>query len=473
MSSLLPCVLGCANGANGPLAVRRVNDPPQLSPYARSLAPLTPETTTHNVGRPPQDENAADQPLTSVKPRSAPQESLSEPSDPNPLKLSAPTPTERLPKSSGASDEPSILRDEPIQLIVTCPKTIERGEDVTFKINVQNVDHTPLEGVVIVCRLPDGLDFPNAAQRVFRQKLGQLDVDHLESIELTLRCKDFGNHCVEFEVAADGLSEGISQSACVECLVPTSVIPPNPLELTGPTERSVGNRAEFVMTLRNLTGIEQPDVHVQLQYEGVLEPREASAGALRQPCQLQWNLGLLRIDERVQIQVEFECQSTSDETCVTAIVKGRNLNIDPVESCLKITPPEAIDLNIVDRQDPVMIGERVAYVIQVRNTSLQPLSNAVVKLQADGLQPVGLTIGDNESPSGAGFDRITGLITIPLPEKFPPEATQMITLQTLATRAGAGIVTATITGDDHSLQISTTEPTVINSLGSSVAYDDP
>ncbi len=359
-----------------------------------------------------------------------------------------------------------------MQVTVTGPTQAQRGDEVAFQIVIQNVERSTLEGVIVTCRLPEGLVFPDAPQRAFRQRLGQLAADQQETLDLTLRCENFGNHCVEFDVVADAMDDAVSKSACVECTAPTATAPLTSLELTGPIERTVGGRAEFVLTLRNLTGFEQPDVHVRLQHEGVLEPREASAGAIRQPGQLEWDLGLLRVDERVQIQVEFECLSTTDETCLTAIVTGRSLDLAPVESCLKTTPRKTIDLDIVDQQDPVMMGEKVTYVIHVTNAGLQTLSNASVQLQADGLQPVGVTVGDNESPAGAAFDRATGLITVPLIESLAPDVTQTISLQTLATHAGAGNLRAVITQRGTSLSISSAEPTVINPLGSSVAWDD-
>ena len=483
MSGMLLMVVGCASGPNGQLTAWRLTDPPQLSPFARPLTAPIPAHQPHGVGRPaeqpatPQDNQLSppttvrQKPTDSSTPEPEPQERDDSPA------LRAPLPSEEALKTPYADPKLADKPVSPLRLTVFAPASAVQGDEVTFQITVQNDDSTTIEDVIIVCRLQDGLDFFEFPERASQNRLGNLDAQQERTLDLKLKCTGVGQLCVTFEATATGI-ETVTESVCVECTSPaassgTPPLPSEPLELTGPSERTIGSRAEFVLTLRNLTGVEQPNMHVVLQHEGVLEAREASAGAVRRPGRLEWDLGMLRIDERVQIQVEFECLSLTDETCVTATVTGRDLDLGPVEACLRTTPQQEVDLDIVDGQDPVTMGEKVTYVIHVTNAGLQRLSNTSVQLLADGLQPVGLMVDDQPVPKGVLFDRSTGLITIPLSEHLSPDASRTISLQALATRPGAGSLRAMITQDGTSLSVMSAEPTVINPLGNSVAFDKP
>lgn len=481
MGGTLLVLTGCASGPNGQLMSWRLTDPPQLSPFSRPLTAPNSTNQPHDVGRPaqeplvPPDDELT--PPTTV--RQKPADNLTPAPESQNRRdthdLTAPSPSEEALKTPYADPELAKESTSPLQLTVFAPASAVQGDDVTFQITVQNTQSINVEDVKIICRLPDGLDFLDFPERASQNRLGSLEAQQERALDLTLKCSGVGRLCVSFEATAPG-TETVTESVCVECTSPaaSSTNPPidyEPLELTGPTERTIGSRAEFVITLRNITGVEQPNVHVVLRHEGVLESREASAGAVRKPGRLEWDLGMLRIDERVQIQVEFECLSLAEETCVSATVTGRDLDLPPVEACLKTTPQGEVDLDIVDGQDPITMGEKVTYVIQVTNAGLQQLSNASVQLLADGLQPVGLTVDNKPVSASVAFDRASGLITIPLSENLNPDASQTISLQALATRPGAGGLRALLTQDGTPLSVTTTEPTVINPLGNSVAWD--
>ena len=120
-------------------------------------------------------------------------------------------------------------------------------------------------------------------------------------------------------VTAKGIDATTDQQ-CVGCVEPTVRI-----DLVGPMTRTAGGRLECVLTLVNVTGREVSGIVASIDHDGALVPKEASAGATRLPGRLEWDLGLLRVDERVQMQVEFACPTTSEQTCITAKVLGRDM----------------------------------------------------------------------------------------------------------------------------------------------------
>ena len=481
MSGTFLIVFGCASGPNGQLTAWRLTDPPQRSPFARPLTAPIPTGQPHDAGRPAQSQATPQDGELNLPTTVRQKPTESSPSEPateegfDSHDLMAPSPSDDAFPVPYAEFELADKPVSPLKFAVFAPATAFQGDDVTIQITVGNERSTPVEDVIIVCRLPDGLEFLEFPDRASQNKLGSLNARQERTLDLTLNCTGIGQLCVTFEVTGNGI-ETVTESVCVECTSPAASstkppLPSEPLELIGPSERTIGSRAEFVLTVRNLTGIEQPDVHVTLEHEGVLETREASAGAIRRPGRLEWDLGMLRIDERVQMQVEFECLSLTDETRLTASVTGQTFDVRPVKACLKTTPREEVDLDIVDGEDPVTMGEKVTYVIHVTNAGLEKLSNTSLLLLTEGLQPLGLMVDEKPMTSGVSYDRSTGRITIPLSDDLRPDATRTITLQTLATRAGAASLNAIVSQQGTTLSITTSEPTVINPLGNSVALD--
>ncbi len=491
---------------------QRLQDPPQLSPYARSLRQPDPATAPYSASRPVpadqparQEPNKADEqnePLTPILPRRPEANSVPPPiplpdetphvDEPSLQPASPAGPLSAPPPSSlghadasdaneethlheqhtdetdtGQGNGSSVVRGEPLIVSVTAPEEVKVGGEVMFRMTVRNPRAQAVEGVTVLCTLPEGIVFPGAPQRAFRQRAGRLEPQEERSFDLSLRCDQPGVHCVKFRVTAEGLDEML-ESACVTCR-DESVR----LDVSGPSLRTAGNRAEFVVTLMNLTGKEQPDVHVVIEHEPVLEPREASAGALSEPGRLEWDLGLVRVDERVQIQVEFACLSVSEHTCILSRVTGRNLPLQEVESCLQVVPRREMELEITDDQDPVAVGETVFYVVRVTNHGREAVSGLVLQFDSQGLQPLGVTSDGVDLLSSSEFDPLTGVLSVPLGLTLAANATHVISLEAMATNSGRGSVRATVSQRSGSPTFSALEPTVVNALPGAIASGTP
>jgi hypothetical protein len=286
-------------------------------------------------------------------------------------------------------------------------------------------------------------------------------------LELALRAEQAGEQCVEFRISAEGFDD-VSRTACVVCRDERAR-----LEIFGPTERTVGTRAEFVLVLANPTGRELPDVHVLLEHDAVLEPREASAGVRKSPGRLEWDLGMVRIDERVQIQVEFACTSVIERTCLRARVVGRDLEARAADVCLDVLPPRDIEIDVSDEQDPVLVGEKVRYQLRVTNRRPDAVSGLMLQFHPQGVQPIGVIVDGQDVLALSRFDAQTGVLSVPLPSPLRAETVQEITLQTTALHAGAGGLNATLTERTGALEISISEPTVVNAVPGSIAAGSP
>lgn len=465
---------GCVTGRQETQVTRRIQDPPQLSPYGRPLMGQSP----YGVGRPVTPEQYG--PATPILPRQphsvpgeVPQQSGPSLGVPTPDGTTAPPPSS-LDDQSDEEDTPAGESGSvpqtyggPLAVTAESPEDAMVGDEITFTVKIRNTQAEAIEAVTVICSLPEGLSHPTQPQRAFQRELGQMEPRAEQAIDLVLRCDEPGWNCVEFQVSGEGI-EKVTTSACV-AVRDRSV----KLELSGPAQRTAGSRAEYVITMANLTGREQPDVHVILEHEGVLEPREASTGAIRRPGRLEWDLGLVRVDERVQIQAEFACNSASERTCLIARVVGRDLAPQEVTRCLQVFPQREIEIDIADEQDPVAVGEKVVYVVRVKNRGLQRMSDLTLEIEPDGLQPLGVLLDETDVLESAEFDRRTGVLCIPLERGLAVDETLTFTLEAVALHPGSSELRAIVRQKLSSRAMSIAESTVVNPIAHALAVGRP
>ena len=105
-----------------------------------------------------------------------------------------------------------------------------------------------------------------------------------------------------------------SQSHALQRVAAGAEVDPRVVELAlaGPRRRSPGQRAEFLLTVRNTSSQDLPEARVDVEFDpATLAVREASIGSESGTGSLAWPLGALLKGERVQIQIEYECLAES------------------------------------------------------------------------------------------------------------------------------------------------------------------
>jgi hypothetical protein len=333
--------------------------------------------------------------------------------------LQAPTPSEPAPAQK--TYDPAT---QPLELKVGDPQQVLLAEEANFEVVIRNPFSQPVEDVVIVVRFDEGLSFPGLPDRALRQRLGTLGASESRSLDLALTAETTGRRCVDFTLSAGGRADTNVQR-CVQVVDPqTSAAPIEgtsgesggvAIELIGPPERNAGGRLECLLTIHNRSGQEVSAIVATIHHDTALVPREASAGALRGPGTLAWDLGLLRIDERVQIQVEFACPTPSEQACIDAEVTGRNLPTRRQELCVAIRPRPTLDVAIADVRDPVPVGETTTYRLTLTNRGLEAIHGIRVEFEVDGGLEIlagDQTISGVSQEQGAAAPRRTATYTI-------------------------------------------------------------
>lgn len=353
-----------------------VSDPPALSPYAQSLNAPGRESVQYGAARLGEPTIAAE-PEPAATPGGRLHRRLEAP-DPSPggAADSAPFPDQPPPQRVVPDDSSSRPQ---LALLADVPESVAVDEFVPVRLNIRNATAIDAENVAVTCRFDDGLSFPGASEQAVRQKLGRLASGDNRELVLSLSSRQVGRCCLQLQVSSDTHAD-TSTEKCLQITPKQSV----DVSIVGPRRRTRGSRAEYVVTLINTSGADLPAAEAAISYDPALVLKEVSAGAEREAGRLRWDLGTFLNDERIQIQVEFECQSILDAR-LAVTVNSNDRPAGHAEARLDVTDRPELELRLSDAADPLEVGASSTFVLDVENHSSQPVAGIVVHLIPSGI----------------------------------------------------------------------------------------
>lgn len=472
-------VTACSALAPGQRSSWKLTEPPQLNPQNQSLeslsqnrAPQSRETQRVNPQTIPQKQPETSRPendLFAVPEsidRSQPPQSrdLPEQITPRP-QLKRPDFQNNIPQSksapssqSGPAMTPPTATDQLEMTVDVIPKR-QLGSGATFYLIIKNVSDRSVRNVLLECEFDNAFLFPGRREKKIGQRLGTLQPGESKEISLTLYSDSLGTHCCRFRASADG-EELVWKSVCVEYEKKQL-----DLSVIGPSARTIGSRAEFIVKLTNVADADLNNIQVVVSYDPVLKPREASIGSERETGQLKWALDTVRKGEGVQLQVEFECEVAAEHACLRVNVTSPELPKEQVSACLKVTPTQGVlDVQVRDTKDPIARGEDTVYEVSIENRGLQPAKDIsfsakiprmfrVVSVEAhQGNQKLTLRPEVNQN-----------ILTVSPIRELPADAFLRYTIQVKAVGSGDGEFEVTISGADaEKLETRVSEITTVN-----------
>jgi hypothetical protein len=355
----------------------------------------------------------------------------------------------------------SVTVPPQVELSVNSPLRRQLGVPTTFQIAVRNAGDVPQENLIVRCRFDDGLVFAGSDKREVVRRLDRLSTGETRDLALTLASDSEGSHCCWFTVARlDGSEETelTSKQVCVEYVVRQVDI-----EIVGPSQRTEGSRAEFNVSLANNSGKAISDAHVVVSFDKALFPRELSSGADQKPGTLIWQLGTLQPDEKVQLQMEFECRSQAHRASVLVEVKGTSFRGDSDEACLEIVPvPGTLDLRISDGTDPLEVGATGTYQVTVENIGLQPARRLLLEAVAsDHLRILSAKVRSAGTEVPLQYQQTGNKLVFDMMDQLDPGTHLVYTIEVEALRTGTAELRASITSALTSTPVTTAEPTTL------------
>ncbi len=436
---LVPLLAGCTTFFSTPGVPWQIDDPPHLSPNNQSLNyfPTREET----------DETKTEVP---TKQRKA--------GPPHPLpkidRETDETPADRGPRFVPRQQAASASLKLTVQ---TAPRK-QIGSGATFQVTVRNVGDRDAEDVVVEADFDEALVFPGRREKRIRQSLGRIAAGDSRNVAVMLVSDKQGSHCARFTLTARG-QEAAWKSVCVEFVARKLDV-----RLIGPTERTLGSRAEFTIKLVNTAAYVLKDVRAVVSQDAVLEPREGSTGAVFEEGCLSWNLGELKPGEGVQIQVEYACNGVQEQARVRLTTSGANVPEERVEHFLRVRERQGfLDLHVRDMRDPIGLGEETTFELTLRNSSPQIVHGVrVVAEVPENLRIVTaeVTQADRVMKIAANVDGRQ--VSFGPVATLQPGATLSYRVEVKALRAGDGQFTARVKHLLSRAAVSITEWTTVN-----------
>ncbi|MCA9014819.1 MAG: DUF11 domain-containing protein, partial [Planctomycetaceae bacterium] len=347
----------------------------------------------------------------------------------------------------------------PLEMSVEVIPKRQLGSGATFYLIIKNVSDRSVRNVLMECEFDAALLFPGRREKKIGQRLGTLQPGESKEISLTLYSDTLGSHCCRFRAIADG-EELVWKSVCVEYEKKQL-----DLSVIGPSARTIGSRAEFIVKLSNVSDVDLNNIQVAISYDPALIPREASIGSERETGLLKWDLDTVRKGEGVQLQVEFECEVAAEHACLRVNVTSPELPNEQVSACLKVTPASGVlDVQVRDTKDPIARGEETTYEVSIENRGLQPAKDISLQAKIPRMfRVVSVEAYQGNQKLSVRPQVNQNVLTVSPIRELPADAFLRYTILVKATGSGDEEFIVTITGaNSDKLETTVSEITTVN-----------
>ena len=278
---------------------------------------------------------------------------------------------------------------------VTKPETARVGEDVLYELEVQNTSAQPISDVIVTIHFDEGLEQTEGATSPIRRSLGPLPAGQTNGVSIRYRVVRPGTLKQRVDIttpdgASVSLESALQATEAPPSPQPTPTGPPprrplpagaSPLVLTiqGDTQRHVGETAQYTITARNDGTMPLTNIRLMVGFDPALVPTKATGGHQVEAGQLVWTIEQLEPGQATERKVQCRCErpAAQAELRVTATAEGGIRSEEQWTTVILAapgnpppTPPTdsgRLEIKVHDVRDPVRIGERTTYVIQVAN----------------------------------------------------------------------------------------------------------
>jgi uncharacterized repeat protein (TIGR01451 family) len=264
----------------------------------------------------------------------------------------------------GQTDEKSVnteVTSPQLKLSMTGPPTATLNVPVTYQLTVTNPGTGPATNVVLEDDFDAGLEHDSKVAKV-ELPVGTLAPGETKMLTpLTLTPRKTGKLVNRATARADGnLSDRAEHPVVVQEAKLT-------VKITGPANRYVGRPAVWDITVTNPGEVALANVVVHDPLPAELTFVSATEGGKLDNGQVAWNVGALKPKESKTVQVTSKCATMTQRA-----VNPATANADPGleardEAPIQIAGLPAFRLEVVDLDDPVVVGGKTTYKIDVTN----------------------------------------------------------------------------------------------------------
>jgi uncharacterized repeat protein (TIGR01451 family) len=268
----------------------------------------------------------------------------------------------------GLKDQKSVTTEVTtpgLKVVKTGPATGVTGIPITYDITVSNPGGGPATNVVLEDTFDAGLEHETKANPV-KLTVGTLGPRESRTIKLALTPRQAGSLVNRVVATADGGLADHSEHTVVVQEARLGV------QVTGPAASYVGRPATWTIKVTNPGETVLGDVTLRDLVPPELSFTSASDGGRLDGGQVVWTLGSLQPKETKTVQVSTKSVKMSPQVLNVAVAKAAPGLEAQDKAALEIRGVPAYRLELVDMDDPVEVGNKTTYKIDVTNQGSLP-----------------------------------------------------------------------------------------------------
>jgi uncharacterized repeat protein (TIGR01451 family) len=260
-----------------------------------------------------------------------------------------------------------------LKVTMSAPGTAGVGVPITYQITVTNTGGGPAEDVELKADFDPGLEHSSKANPLYFKDIKTLGPQESRSLSLPLTAAKVGQFKTKVTVTgAGGLIDQAEHTVLVQQ-------PKLTLDIDGPKTKYKTRPAEFTLKVANAGDTPLPNVVVRAQVPGELAFQNADQGGKLSGNTVEWSLGPMPPRDQRVLKLNTVCQMLSANVVLQAEATTEGGIRVPAQSQLQILGTPSLDTKIVPIGDPVQVGKRLTYSIQITNRGSLPAKQLELK----------------------------------------------------------------------------------------------
>jgi uncharacterized repeat protein (TIGR01451 family) len=217
------------------------------------------------------------------------------------------------------------------------PQEVAVGGLVSFELTVTNRGESTARNILVHDRFGTGLKHEKDTlneHAIKYEAMPELPPGQSDTVALTFQVVAPGRHCHDVTVTADGAAPATEQG-CVTGRASAFTV-----TIRGPVRRTVGEMAEFDITVQNTGDVPATNVAIVQQFHAALRGMAtAPEHQLQADGNLRITVGNMAINERRTFRTQAQCVAAGDSACSRANVLADGGEPQASETCLQIVAP--------------------------------------------------------------------------------------------------------------------------------------
>jgi len=276
-----------------------------------------------------------------------------------------------------------------LKLTKTAPKEAILCDPIPIKLAVANTGTGAVQGVRIVDTLPEGMTTADGkTQIVFNA--GTLAAGQSKEFEATLKASKTGAH-INKAVATS--SSGLKAEAITETIVRKPVLA---ITKTGPARPVyMGRPVTYEITVTSKGDTPATNVVLEDTIPQGVQNVKPTAGGTAAGSKVVWQLGTMAVNTSKKVSVTYT-PVTPGTLSNTATVVGACADAVSATAKTRIIGIAAVLLEVVDTDDPVLIGGETTYIITATNQGGIASTNVEITASWEEAQEYVSSSGDTQ-----------------------------------------------------------------------------